>query len=68
MAYLYRGEKGNTIDLMYQSIEETLWNEVVFDKSEPHQFKITIRDMNAKNASTYHLRLDYVEFIPLNQD
>ncbi len=68
MAYLYRGEKGNTIDLMYQSIEETLWNEVVFDKSEPHHFKITIRDMNAKNSSTYHLRLDYVEFIPIKED
>ena len=61
--YLYRGQ---SVMPLYSTIEETLWNEVEFDGSATHKFKITMRDIAAKNASNYHLRLDYVEFIPID--
>ena len=51
---------------LFDSAEETLWGEMTFDKSETHTFKITTRDIQAKTESYYHLRLDYVEFIPLD--
>ena len=63
LSYLYRGEP---VMPLYSSIEETLWNEVEFDGSATHKFRITMRDIQAKNLGSYHLRLDYVEFIPIN--
>ncbi len=63
LSYLYRGE---SVMPLYSSIEETLWSNVEFDGSATHKFKITMRDISAKNESYYHLRLDYVEFIPNN--
>ena len=63
LAYLYKGLP--TMPL-FDSAEETLWGEMTFDKSETHTFKITTRDIQAKTESYYHLRLDYVEFIPLD--
>ena len=63
LSYLYRGEP---VMPLYKSIEETLWNEVEFDGSATHKFRITMRDIQAKNLGSYHLRLDYVEFIPIN--
>ena len=61
--YLYRGQ---SVMPLYGSIEENLWNEVEFDGSATHKFRITMRDIQAKNLGSYHLRLDYVEFIPIN--
>lgn len=63
LQYLYRGLKTTPL---YDTVEETLWNVVDFDASEPHTFKITTRDISAKTESFYHLRLDYVEFIPID--
>ncbi len=60
--YLYRGESRNTL---YGAPQLTLWNEVDFDKSATHQFTITMMDIQAKTMRGYHLRLDYVEFIPI---
>lgn len=61
--FLYRNQP--TMPL-YGNIEETLWSEVKFDASNTHTFKITTRDIRAKNETYYHLRLDYVEFVPVN--
>ena len=63
LAYLY---KAQPVLPLYGSIEETLWSEMEFKNSETHTFRITTRDIQAKNESFYHLRLDYVEFIPLD--
>lgn len=64
LAYLYRGQSMTMP--FFTSIEETLWKTVEFDGSAQHKFKITMRDINAKNLSSYHQRLDYVEFIPID--
>ncbi len=61
--YLYRGM---TLLPLYGSDETELWREVEFDGSAVHKFRITMRDVQAKNLASYHLRLDYVEFIPIN--
>lgn len=62
LVYLYKGLKAMP---MFASVDDTLWNVVEFDASTTHTFKITMRDISAKNDNTYHLRLDYVEFIPV---
>jgi len=62
LVYLYKGLKTTPL---YSSVEDVLWNSVEFDGSTTHTFKITMRDISAKNESYYHLRLDYVEFIPI---
>lgn len=62
LVFLY---KGLGVMPLYGQVEETLWREVEFDGSTPHTFKIMARDIQAKNESFYHLRLDYVEFIPI---
>lgn len=62
MTSLYQGFK--TLPL-YDVVDETLWGNVEFETSSSHKFKITTRDVKAKSESYYHLRLDYVEFIPL---
>lgn len=62
LVYLYRGLG---VLPLYTTITETLWGEVEFDASSTHTFKITARDIQAKTESFYHLRLDYVEFIPV---
>ena len=61
--YLY---KGQSTSVLYGQVETTLWNEVTFDTSSTHEFTITLMDIQAKTLKGYHLRLDYVEFIPLN--
>lgn len=63
IVYLY---KGQPLMPMYDSVEATLWNKVSFENSGLHTFRITMRDINAKNSSTYHQRLDYLEFIPID--
>ncbi len=63
IVYLY---KGQPLLPMYDSVEATLWNKVSFENSGLHTFRITMRDINAKNSSTYHQRLDYLEFIPID--
>ncbi len=60
--YLYRGLG---VMPLYGSEEMELWREVEFDGSAVHKFRITMRDVQAKNLASYHLRLDYVEFIPI---
>ena len=62
LSYLYKGLKTTPL---YGDIEETLWREVEFDASSVHTFRIMPYDIQAKNESFYHLRLDYVEFIPV---
>ena len=61
--YLYRGLG---VMPLYGSEDMELWREVEFDGSATHKFRITMRDIQAKNLGSYHLRLDYVEFIPIN--
>lgn len=60
---LYKGEKKT--QPFYDSIEMELWKKVNFETSGTHTLRMTMRDMEAKNNSSYHLRLDYVEFIPI---
>lgn len=50
----------------FQNTEIMLWNTMEFDATATHTFKITMMDINAKNLSSYHQYLDYVEFIPIN--
>ena len=61
--YLYRGLG---VMPLYGSEDMELWREVEFDGSAAHKFRITMRDVQAKSLASYHLRLDYVEFIPIN--
>lgn len=63
LSYLYRGLG---VMPLYGSEDMELWREVEFDGSATHKFRITMRDIQAKNLGSYHLRLDYVEFIPIN--
>ena len=63
IVYLY---KGLTLMPLYESVQATVWNKVTFENSGMHTFKITMRDINAKNSSSYNQRLDYVEFIPID--
>ncbi len=62
LVYLYKGMTNPPVG----SVEEQLWPVVEFEQSELHTFRITMRDIQAKTASNYHQRLDYVEFIPIN--
>lgn len=63
IVYLYKGQPRMPL---YDSIETTLWNRISFEDSGLHTFRVTMRDINAKNSSTYHQRLDYLEFIPID--
>lgn len=62
LSYLYRGTDRIPPT---GTLEGTLWNEVEFDGSAAHKFRITMRDVQAKTMRNYHIRLDYVEFIPI---
>ncbi|MBQ7451469.1 MAG: DUF5108 domain-containing protein [Prevotella sp.] len=50
----------------YTSAMETLWDSMEFEETTTHTFRVTLRDILAKDNSYYHLMLDYVEFIPLD--
>ena len=52
--YLYKGVKYSRLN-MFQSAN-----------TETHSLRITMLDTQAKNLSSYHQYLDYVEFIPID--
>lgn len=60
--YVFKGLK--TMPL-YGTAELTLWNQLEFEGSGNHTFKVTMMDINAKESNTYHQMLDYLEFIPI---
>ncbi|MDP4278017.1 MAG: DUF5108 domain-containing protein [Bacteroidota bacterium] len=73
--YVWKGLPGKFIETAKQSNKlasglaaDVLWNEVDFDKSESHTFKITMMDINAKTSSSYRQMWDYVEFIPISEN
>jgi len=44
----------------------TLFDEITFDTTDDHTFKLTILDSRATTNSSYRLQLDYIKFIPIN--
>ena len=60
---LYRGTERTPL---YGSLESTLFNNVTFEGSTTHTFKVTIMDINAKDKNFYRQMLDYIEFIPID--
>lgn len=44
---------------------EVIWDEITFDTSGTHTFKITLMDINAKTNGSYRQMWDYIEFIPI---
>lgn len=63
IVYLY---KGLEVMPLYGTTKTTLWGSISFDTSAQHTFKVTKMDINAKTNTSYHLMLDYVEFIPID--
>ena len=63
--YLYKGVKYSRTT-MFQSLEQTLFANIEFANTETHSLRITMLDTQAKNLSSYHQYLDYVEFIPID--
>lgn len=52
--------------VLYGSTELTLWDNIEFTSSSPHNFKVTMMDINAKTNNLYHQMYDYIEFIPID--
>ncbi|MBQ1800251.1 MAG: DUF5108 domain-containing protein [Prevotella sp.] len=52
--------------VLYGSVDMTLWDNIEFDTSSPHKFKVTMMDINAKTNNLYHQMYDYIEFIPID--
>ena len=52
--------------VLYGSVDLTLWESMEFDTSSPHNFKVTMMDINAKTDNQYHQMYDYIEFIPID--
>ncbi|KOH44404.1 fasciclin domain-containing protein [Sunxiuqinia dokdonensis] len=44
----------------------TLFNEIEFDETDAHQFKVVLLDARATTHSAYRLQLDYLKFTPIN--
>ena len=67
--YLYKG-LGDVISaktrVFYGSVDMTLWESLEFEASSPHDFKVTMMDINAKTNNSYHQMYDYLEFIPID--
>ena len=63
--YLYKGVKYSRYN-MFQSLEQTLFANIEFANTETHSLRITMLDTQAKNLSSYHQYLDYVEFIQID--
>ena len=63
-AYLgkYKGEKKNGGD---GTIQTTIWEDVTFASSGNHTFRMTMRDQKARTDNKYLLRVDCLEFIPI---
>lgn len=62
---LYKGVTF-TPSSMYGMVETIVWPSITFDGSGQHTFKITMMDTKSKDNSSYHLMLDYIEFVPIN--
>lgn len=52
--------------VLYGSVDLTLWDAIEFNSSSPHNFKVTMMDINAKTNNLYHQMYDYIEFIPID--
>lgn len=66
--YLYKGLAdiiSARTRILYGTVEMTLWESVEFETSAPHNFKVTMMDINAKTDNLYHQMYDYIEFIPI---
>lgn len=44
----------------------TLFNEIEFDATDSHQFKVVLLDARATTHDKYRLQLDYIKFTPIN--
>lgn len=66
IVYLYKGLVQGSGRELYNNVDITLFNNVTFEGSTSHTFKITMMDINAKTGSSYSQKLDYVEFIPID--
>lgn len=44
----------------------TLFDEITFDTTDDHTFKLVILDSRATTNSSYRLQLDYIKFTPIN--
>ena len=44
----------------------TLFDEITFDTTDEHTFKLVVLDSRATTHSKYRLQLDYIKFIPIN--
>ena len=60
---LYKGQSNKEEGI----IATTIWEDITFDTSGYHTFKITMRDPQAKSSSSYMLPLDYLEFVPKSE-
>lgn len=45
----------------------TLFNEIEFDSTDSHEFKVVLLDSRATTHSAYRLQLDYIKFTPINE-
>jgi uncharacterized surface protein with fasciclin (FAS1) repeats len=45
----------------------TMFDEIEFDETVDHNFKIVLMDSRATSHSSYRLQLDYVKFIPITE-
>ena len=43
----------------------TMFNEIEFDQTTQHDFKVLLLDSRATTDGVYRLQLDYVKFIPI---
>jgi hypothetical protein len=57
---LYKGAKKGD-----GTIQTTIWDEMEFDTSGNHTFRMTMRDQKARTDNKYLLRVDCLEFIPI---
>ena len=61
-AYIYKGALASV-----GVYSMTLFNEIDFDITSPHDFKVVLLDSRAATHSKYRLQLDYVKFTPINE-
>jgi uncharacterized surface protein with fasciclin (FAS1) repeats len=45
----------------------TLFNEIEFDSTDSHEFKVVLLDSRATTHTAYRLQLDYIKFTPINE-
>lgn len=64
-ATLLKGLKTGRTAPKYQSDAVTLWENIEVKEGGKKPFRITLKDEKASSTSSYHLYLDYVEFVPV---